>query len=395
MEFFSRPVSKLIHRAKTVILVFISVGCIEPYVPSIIVEDHNYLVVEGFLVENDTTVVRLSRTQVIADPVNFQGESQAMVEIEGENGDHYILAEKQKGIYVVPPLDIDRSVNYRLRVRTRDDHEYLSDFVPAKFSHVLDSVAWEEDLAHDAIQFNVYSHDPENNTHYYYWTYDETWKYVSSAISVYYYENGKITPRKNSTELYNCWKTNFNANFYLQSTTGLIEDIAYDSKLFSIPQSSRKLYFGYSILVKQYTLTKDAFDYWTITKKNSESLGSLFDSMPSQAKSNIRCNSNPDEPVIGHFSVTTVQKRRVFFTRQQVSGPASKPYDATGYEYCEGQGSIIPPDQISDNSLAGKLIHDTLYHPETGEFLGYIVTRTDCLDCRRQGGINIQPDYWK
>ena len=53
------------------------------------------------------------------------------------------------------------------------------------------------------------------------------------------------------------------------------------------------------MLVNQYALTREAHEYWTLKKNNSESLGGLFDPLPSQAASNFRCVSHPDEPVFG------------------------------------------------------------------------------------------------
>jgi hypothetical protein len=46
------------------VLVLIT-ACVEPYVASVIQEDHNILVVDGFLVPNDTTEIKLSRTNPI------------------------------------------------------------------------------------------------------------------------------------------------------------------------------------------------------------------------------------------------------------------------------------------------------------------------------------------
>jgi hypothetical protein len=72
-------------------------GCVEPYMPSVIVTDYNYLVIDGFLVGNDSTFITLSRTQTIADGTTFEGEPHALVQIESESGKIYTLAEKIMG----------------------------------------------------------------------------------------------------------------------------------------------------------------------------------------------------------------------------------------------------------------------------------------------------------
>jgi len=367
-------------------------GCVEPYMPSVIVTDYHYLVIDGFLVGNDSTFITLSRTQTISDATTFEGEPRALVQIESESGKIYTLVEKDNGQYVAPALGLGLTDQYRLRIKTHNSHEYVSEYASIVTSALIDSVTFEEDREKDAIDFKIFAHDAENNSPYYLWTYDETWMY-SAGYSVYYYQDGQMLPRARADEFYFCWKTLPGNNIYLHSTTALAADVVYDYHLFSIPQTSRKLYHGYSILVKQYALTREAYEYWTLTKKNSESLGGLFDPMPSQAASNFRCVSHPDEPVIGHFSASTVNKKRLLFLRSEIRGPSSGPYDPTGYEDCEWE--ILELKDISPETLQGKLVGDRYYDIITQELIGYTIAPEECVDCRFQGGTTNKPDYWR
>ncbi len=370
-------------------------ACLDPYIPPLIKAPNGILVVDGFLVGNDSSFIKLSRTASLDAAGTGGPERDAFVEIESETGETYAMPGNTNGMYVAPALNLDPSVAYRIHIRTSDTFEYLSDFVPLKESPLLDSVTWKEEKEHDEIQFNIYAHDPLNKTQYYFWTFDETWKYVSTSTSVYYYENGDILPRKLATELYECWKTNKPANYYVTSTSALTEDLVYDFPFFSIPQSSRKLYFGYSILVNQYALTPEAYTYWSITKKNSESLGGLFDPLPSQPQGNIHCITDPLSAVIGYFMASTVTRKRAFFTRQEINGPSTGPYSETGYEWCDDEGYIIPLDEISEWSLQGNLIGDRYYDLITQELIGYTVAPQECVDCRYYGGVTKRPDYWR
>jgi hypothetical protein len=366
-------------------------GCIEEYVPTIITTDHRYLIVDGFLVGNDSTFIKLSRSQLISDPADSQGESEASVEIEGEMGFTYLLSEKEKGLYVAPALDLDPSLQYRLHIRTSDASEYVSDFVDLLESPPVDSVVFEE-AEDDEINFHIYAHDPKNLTRYYYWTYDDTWQY-SGGYSIYKWENGQIVPRTDAGELLFCWKTHSENNFYLHATPSLAQDVVYQYPLFTIKQTSRKLYYGYSINVKQYALTREAYDYYSLTKKNSESLGSLFDPQPSQALGNIKCTSNPQQISIGYFAASTVREKRLFFARHDIRGPTTGPYEPLGYSDCEPE--VIELDLISDQTLEGKLIIDRHYDLITQELVGYLVAPEHCIDCRFGGGVIQKPDYWK
>jgi len=371
------------------IMVVVS-ACLEPYgVPSI--REHlGILVVDGLLVPNDTTVIKLTRTRSLDSWEPAISEGDATVRIESEGGLTYPLTEKESGVYSVPPLDLDATSKYRLHIRTRDTREYASSYVPLRKSAILDSTTWEEDTTKETIRFNIYAHDPKNTTWYYLWTYDETWEYAAATTSQLYYENGEMLFRKLATELYYCWKTLETNNVFVNTTKALSADVVYDFKLFELPQSDRKLYFGYSILVRQYALTEEAYNYWAVTKKNSEGLGTLFDPLPSQPIGNMSCISDPGEAVIGFFTASTVSEGRVIFSRQKIIGP-SIPYTPTGYELCSLD--LIPPDLISEESLAGKLVHQREYD-DSGAFIGFSVGTEECLDCRKKGGTNIKPDYW-
>ena len=196
---------------------------------------------------------------------------------------------------------------------------------PLRETAMLDSTTWEEDTTKETIRFNIYAHDPKNTARYYLWTYDETWQYTSATTSQLYYENGGLHYRNLATELYYCWKTVQTNNIFVNTTKALSEDVVNDFKLLELPQSNRKLYFGYSVLVRQYAITEEAYNYWLVTKKNSEQLGTLFDPLPSQPVGNMFSISHPSEPVIGYFSASTVASGRVIFSRQKIIGP-SQPY---------------------------------------------------------------------
>jgi hypothetical protein len=247
-------------------------ACVDPYFVPAIQDDHNFLVIDGFLIPNDTTVIKLSRTNPVYSKEEFEAEVNALVEIEASDGTKYQLSEKTAGTYVSPPLNLDPARQYRLHIRTGDTEEYASEFVVIKDSHQIDSVTWKEITEGDALEFSIYSRDPQGKTRYYLWSYDETFEYVSNGLSRYYYENGQVIARKSSTEINICWKTNKWNNIYVASTNKLSDDVVYDFPLYRVPQKSRKLFFKYSVLVKQIALTEGAYAYWSSTKGNSEQL---------------------------------------------------------------------------------------------------------------------------
>ncbi|MDO3626770.1 DUF4249 family protein [Mucilaginibacter sp. BT774] len=77
----------------------------------------------------------------------------------------------------------------------------------------------------------------------------------------------------------------------------------YQNPILSIASSAEKLSVEYSILVKQYALSADAYKFYANLKKNTEQLGSIFDAQPSAIRGNIHFVTTPAEPVIGYLCI--------------------------------------------------------------------------------------------
>jgi hypothetical protein len=76
----------------------------------------------------------------------------------------------------------------------------------------------------------------------------------------------------------------------------------------------------YSINVKQYTWTKEGYEFLEKMKKNTEVTGSVFDPQPSELKGNIRNVSDPTEPVIGFFNICNIEQKRFWIKNSDVPG---------------------------------------------------------------------------
>jgi hypothetical protein len=367
------------------------ISCVEPYAPPVIADDFGLLVVDGFFVGNDSSLIKLSRTQNLESEVNSKPELHATVVVQSESGSEYPFIELGNGRYGLYNQNVDPSVRYRIWIRTDDTDEYESDFVPMQHGHLVDSVTYRDQVEDNSVEVSVYAHDPTNKTKYYYFTYDDTWQYRSFDKSVYRWENGQIIPRADATEIQNCYKTQYWRDYFLTNTTALSESVVHDLKLFTLAKSSRKLYFGYSVFVKLYGLTPESYSYYELIKLNSNELGSLFDPIPTQPVSNIRCITKPSEPVIGYFNASYLGTRRLFFRRIDLE-PSDEVYEETGYELCEGRFAAL--DELSDKTFEGMIIGDRFFDPITFELLGYTYSTEQCMDCRKKGGVTNRPDYW-
>ncbi|MDR3696349.1 DUF4249 domain-containing protein [Mucilaginibacter sp.] len=369
---------------------------------SVISAPNNYLVVTGNITPNDTTTISLSRTVNISGQVNSKPEFNASVTIEGSQGGSYPLTATGNGNYISAPLNLSAAQSYRLKITTSDGKQYVSDFVSVKNSPPIDMVNYT--LKNSGLQINVSTHDPANKTQYYRWDYNETYIIHSMYYSHYMAVNHDTTAiRPADQQIYECWVTDTASTIVLGSSAKLSQDIISDQAVIAIPFNAEKGFIRYSILVKQYALTADAYNYFTLLKKNTEQLGGIFDAQPSALRGNIHCTSNPAEPVIGYITAGTTTQKRIFIDHNDLPGWAiSKPDTACSADtllYIRITVTKVGPPLIS---TAAREVYDQIYggikipidivglYP-TGGFTGAF---PQCVDCTLRG-VNKPPAFWK
>ncbi|MBB3054379.1 DUF4249 domain-containing protein [Mucilaginibacter gotjawali] len=359
---------------------------------------NNYLVVNGNIAVGDSTTISLSRTVNLSGKVNSNPELNAKVSIEGSQGGNYSLTASKNGNYVSAALNLSSSQTYRLKIVTADGKQYASDFVPVKNSPPIDTINYA--IQSNGIQVKVNTHDPANNTHYYRWEYTETYIIHSMYYSNYMEVNHDTTAiRPADKQIYQCWVSDTSSTIVLGSSAKLAQDIISEQPVIAIPSSAEKLHIRYSIMLKQYALTTDAFNYFTLLKKNTEQLGSIFDAQPSELSGNIHCLSNPAEPVIGYVTVGAVAKQRIFIDNKDL--PAWTPdlpgkncqLDTLRYVFLIPKSS--PPQLIyyvkeyiyTDAEIPIDIVGS---YPDGG----FTAAFPYCVDCTLRG-VNKPPSFWK
>jgi hypothetical protein len=368
------------------------VGCRQSYEPPAITAPNRFLVIEGAINASPgaRTTILLSRTRNLLDTFLTDPEKGARVQIESSAGNVFNLVEQPAGTYTSAPLTLNASQRYRLKIITSDNKEYASDLVQVKPTPAIDSITWKQNMEPgQSKDVTIYAntHDPSNNTRYYRWDYTETWQYraVFDTDLGWNVQAGLIFYYPPSDQRYNCWFVDEGTQISIGSSVKLSNDVIDHAPVVVIPQHSEKIGVRYSVLVRQYALTQDAYKYWEILQKNTQKLGTLFDAQPSQLKGNFRSVSNASEPVIGYASVSTVEEQRIFITRQ---------------ELVEWQGGVSQPDcpmastpQDPNNYLILNF-PDTTFSPYYFVAGGIILTKKTCLDCTRKGGTNKRPSFW-
>ncbi len=341
--------------------------------------------VEGVLNTEGSTNIRLTRSFKLDDSAQLQMESGAQVTVESESGAAFPLYEQFGGTYSADQLSLDASEKYRLHIITNNGHEYASDYVPVLKNPPIDSVNWKRDQ--NGVTIYVNTHNPENDTRYYRWEFEETWENRSSYYAYYKLVNGKPVQRQLPEEqVYECWKHHNPSELILGSTEQLAQDVVTQKKLVSIPTGDDRLSVRYSILVRQFALPKEGYAFYQLLKKNTESLGSIFDAQPSEITGNIHALSDSTEKVIGFITIVPGQEQRIFITSDQVP-------DWGYYLYCPMPVKVPNiPDSFATYFLTGG------YYPYASDLYPnptvYLAVRSECAVCTLRGGTTDRPLFW-
>ena len=367
----------------------ICLGCRQYYEPPALKNTPDFLVVEGFLTGSpDSTYITLTHTRSLKDTAPGSPELKASLVVEGDQNTITALPEIGNGLYG-NLLNLTSSEKYRLTILTADGRKYQSDYVPFKQTPAIDSLTWEQD--NSEVSFYINTHDPVNNTLYYRWHFEETWQYSTYLNTNFDYKHGTIVQRTPEEQIHNCWSSNISPTILLASTNRLSQDLISHYLFNTVSKSTEKIYILYSVIVYQYALTKDQYDYWTELKKNSEQLGTLFDAQPSQLNSNIHSLGNSQEPVLGYLSASTVQKKRIFVGINEMDNMNYLPY----YIACRKLNDVTSGFSQYDTSRAYEYL-EAPKHPYTFWYFdgAYHIAQNFCIDCRVHGGSNIKPNFW-
>lgn len=373
----------------------LAVGCRDRYVADYQTPETGYLVVEGYINNSDSpTVIKLSRTTKLLGTADRKPESGATIFVESDDNNRYPLYESLAGTYstnkATPLNDLKK---YRIVISAKGK-EYVSDFSSVINTPDIDSISWRRE--NEGLQLYVHANDPSDKIKFFQWKFDETWEFhaeFESDLEYLYDNSGKITEvwlvpvGQESRRI--CWQHGKSQNLILGTTEKLNASIVH-SPLHFISKGSPKLSIMYSILVKQYGLSKKAYNFLLQMRKNTEGIGSIFDPQPSEKAGNITCTTNPDEMVIGFVEVSQEKTLRIFLTTRNIGewvSPRTPCITKTIHNH---------PDSIAKHATGWIPLvpKDFLPNPAPMKIITFTAALPTCVDCTLFGGSLEKPAFW-
>lgn len=370
-------------------------GCISDYEHPDIRSGESLLVVEGFITDHTTTIklsqsVGLTEELASAPPVR-----NAEVWVETDGGGRMIgYADYKTGIYHVETGELDANTEYRLRI-VLDGKEYASEFLKPVFTPPVSGIDSYKKEKGEPIQILLSTQGDPSGSPYYKWEYEEIWEVHPPLYANAYLEDPPwgtpiISSEYNGhTPYYYAWKYARSNSIYVGNTSAHSENRIEKLKLFEVEPDDDRFMSLYYINVRQNSLRRESYEYFSQLKTDMEEIGSIFAPVPSELKGNITCTSDPDIPVIGYVEVSTTTEIKVFIENNGL-------YEIPRNDNCY----ILTTGSINDFSGAEEMglnPHEFtiyLYFPESiPPVISYAIKK--CVDCRYiPGATKIKPDFW-
>jgi hypothetical protein len=365
-------------------------SCVEPYQPTLSEHHQDILVIEADI---DATAhiasVTLTHAMSLDDTLGAVAETGAQITVEEQAGSSYPLSEIKAGRYEATGLSIDLNKQYRLTVKTKAGRTYQSAYVTVQQTPAIDSISWKPNTDGITIYANTHGNPALNSTRYYQWTFSETWAYTSKYNSTNLFVDGNTPPRPLDQYVYYCWKTVSSQQILIGTSKNLVEDAVREFPLTAIPKGSYELSRKFSILVRQRSLSEEGYNYWLQLQKTTQNVGGLFDPLPAQVAGNFTCLTDPGEPVLGFFSASTADEKRIYIKVGDLPRylQASAPYPF----FCK----IDSMEIYELTQYRGELWLIGGYDYTIAGPTGYTYAPRECIDCTLQGGVTQEPDFWE
>jgi len=370
---------------RSLFLLMLPAGCVEPYYPPNDSGLGGHLAVSGFInASKKSAVVNISRSIRIAEYIPVPAETNATVTITNSAGATYKLVETKGGIYEGTNLELDATAHYKLHVSTQSGESFSSDDVDLLPAPTFDSISWEP--ATTGVKWYVTGHSSEKNTRYYKWSFNETFEYNVRYWSDFKKENQLPVFRTPEEWVYTCYASYPSTNVLVGSSKQFVNDVMSLFPIYFVPKGSIKLAHHYRMTVQQTAITEKEYEFWQQIKRTTESLGGLFDPIPGTFPGNIHNDNDERDPVLGYFSAGFVEEKVKYLGFNEMPGDL-RVVDPLNFD-CGGR--LLYLDQLTD------IKQDEVYLQQVGTpVFGYSVTNEKCGDCKSIfGGTTVKPDDW-
>ncbi len=358
-------------------------SCTEQFWPEL-EELNQFVVVDGMVTNSPGPyTVTLAYSGAKSEPI-----TNAEVFIIEEDGDRHLLIERYEGEYYSDSLAFQAKVggSYRLEFMLEDGSLYESPFSTILPNPGIDTVRGEaqwryfDELQEEipGYQFFVSSNPtPDNRDIFLLWQMEGTYEYTAD-YPAYYIFSGNLYSVDNIYEYYTCWRTYKLSQMVAADTRSLQQKQVIGKPLVFLKGNDKKLSHRYSLLTRQLSVNKETYEFWEAVIEQGFPSASLYSAQPYLIKGNVSNTQDPEEPVLGYFTVAGASESRIY---QNNPPEFEVTYNTCALDY----DSIrwiwgLPPSEWP------------IFITQGDE--GLALSGDGCIDCRAAGGQLTPPDWW-
>lgn len=375
-----------------------------------------------FEVVNEQDSIFDPNVNVLPIPPTINFERNAQVSINDTNGNQYSFSETSPGTYLSDTqFSAQQNIAYNLQINTTDGTSYSS--TPETFEGIaqIDDIYTARDFNETDVEgvfIYIDASSSDAGANYYRYEYEETYKIIAPdwrpedfvlsnydpcALPQITYDLEIIF--RDNEEGKVCYGTDPSEGIVQNTTLGLQENRATRFPVRFLNRENHIISHRYSLLVKQYVQSVNAYNYYRKLKSFSSSENVFSSVQPGLLEGNIKADSDSEKKVLGYFEVASVSEERVYFNYADLFPdeplpdyaipcvPSGPPLEHTSYCFTGMMGSLCPLSIVESVNI--DLI---AYYELNSEGLGscpgpYLVTSRACGDCTVLGESNV-PDFW-
>ena len=374
------------------------VGCTEPF-PIQDIDFEDILIVESTITnEMRHQVVKLSRT-ISLESFGQKIEDNATVSIKNSNGAIFnFTQDTESGNYISDEeFQAEQNISYTLNINTGDGKSYTSKPVQIQAAIPITRLYTEliSENEKEGIEVFVDTDNTSGNGQYFRYEYEETYKVKLPHPKMF---DWKIVNYNNFTRTYGLELTQIEQDFICYSSVGskgilqtsssnLSENKVLQFPIRFIDKGDPMLRERYSILVKQYVQSLEAYTFYAILENLSNAGSLLSPGQPGYVTGNVRSETNSEEKVLGFFEASSVSSQRIYFN-----------YNDFGLElpafFVECENLVF--ENLTEE-LKRKLElenYQIYFYEESGIITKIYISQPECSVCTSFSS-NVKPDFWE
>ena len=360
-------------------------GCIYPYTPDLEETASETIVVDGKILIGGTSTIQLSYVTPLEGQVGYYAWPRGKAWIEDEQGNRYGSTNVGSYTLSIDTRDAPMGRNYRAVVEA-DGETYTSDWLTPDPAPTITNISFVADDNNVVVYVDLDA--GLGGSGYIGFTYEETWEFHSDFYPEWDVNPGSWTyinlmESQFEYPYYWCWRSMNSPQMVLLDYSGFQGSEVRRFPLKTFSRTNSRNHKRYSINVRAFALSKDAYLYNKTLQEISEIGGDLFSPDPGAMPSNLTCESNPEKKVMGMVLAGNVVTQRAFMYNQYlISIPAY-------YDFVKVEKDEMPIYYNNMNFRPVKEVHNE----ENGSFIGWAPHR--CINCIEAGGTQERPDFWE